>query len=209
MLTTAVATATGLGASLDVADPLLTKFMTGYVLERAKQLDATTHLDVATLIRSKFESGVAPAELNAVILDAVREKFDGYEAWRANRIGRSESAIAYNHANIMGFSQAGVSEVEVVDGTDDEICDAANGSTYTLRESLSDPIGHPNCTRSFVPIIPTEDQGWLHYEMLMLDNDLPGFCAAVSEYIASLEDPCTDRVLEPLEEESVTLEEGL
>jgi hypothetical protein len=136
------------------ADPLLSKFMTGYVGERVVQLNGTTKEGVRDTIRNVFDSGAEIGTLNNQVRDQVRGKFAGYEQWRANRIARSETAIAFNHANVLGFHKMGVKQVEVADGTGDEICAAANGKVWTTQESLANPIAHPNCTRSFIPIVP-------------------------------------------------------
>jgi hypothetical protein len=203
VIVTAQSAASGLSVKINPKDPMLSKFMTTYVMERAKQLDATTKAEIAALIRSKFETGVQAEELKQLIVSAVREKYDGYETWRAARIGRTESAIGYNHANVLGFAQAGVQEVDVVDGTDDEICEEANGQTWTLREALADPIGHPNCTRGLTPIVPdNENESGVGPEefMAMALNDAP-FLAALSEFITSLDDPCEgSRILDAIDD---------
>lgn len=73
---------------------------------------------------------------------------------RAMLISRTESANAYNHGTLLRYSQSGqVSGVEVLDGTNDEICAAANGQTWTLEEAAASPIGHPNCQRVFVAVL--------------------------------------------------------
>lgn len=202
VVTTAQAAAKKAGADLSPNDPLLSRFMTKYVMERSTQLNATTKEAVADVIRGVFESGVDADQLNQLVLDKVREQFDGYEQWRANRIARSETAIGYNHANILGFAQADVEEVEVVDGTDDDICEAANGEVWTLSESLSDPIGHPNCTRSFIPIVPEDDEESRRAprEKFEIDDDLAFICAIASEMIIARDDPHADRVLDAIED---------
>lgn len=201
VIVTSKKAASSLGATIDAADPLLSRFMTRYVAERVKQLNATTKMDVKHVIQRAFAEGTAD-DLGAQVLVEVREKFAGYEAWRAERIARSESAIAYNHANVLGYSQAGVEKVEVIDGTEDDICEAANGQEWTLTEALADPIGHPNCTRSLLPIVPGALGGPGPLELLLaVDDQLPGLCAVIAEYIASLDDPCDDRILDDLEED--------
>lgn len=199
LVTSAERAADLVGGTFNPKDPLLSKFMTNYVSERVVQLNATTKADVKSLLRAAFEGGDTD-KLSEEILGRVREQFDGYEAWRAERIARTETAITYNNANVLGFSQSGVSEVEVIDGTEDEACADANGQTWSLKEALSDPIAHPNCVRAMIPIVPDEESR-REFEQLMLDDDLPYLCAIMAERVASLEDPCTDRVLDPIEGE--------
>jgi hypothetical protein len=139
--------------SFDMDDPFLQEHMTGYIGERITQLSRTSKKDVTRALTSALSSGkdLGIADLRDLITDTVREKFDGYEAWRSLRIARTESAIGYNHGNVLGAAQAGFGEVDVIDGTDDEECDEANGDTWTIDEALDDPIAHPNCVRTFVP----------------------------------------------------------
>ncbi len=200
------AAATAAGGTWNPSDPFLAKFATGYVGERITQLDATTKAEVALALRSALDGagGISIQALNTLVLETVREKFTGYEQYRALRIARSESAIASNHGNIFGFAQAGVSEVDVLDGTNDELCAAASGQRWTLRQSLEEPIAHPNCQRGFSPVLPDLDQharGQM-YELLQLDLDASGVAARsarTAERLGSLEDPM-GRVLDPADE---------
>jgi hypothetical protein len=100
----------------------------------------------------------------------------------------------------LGFSQAGIDEVEVSDGTDDDMCADANGQTWTLREALSEPIAHPNCTRSFIPLVPGDEESRRAVEHLELDDDLAFICAIAAEMIIARDDPHTDRVLDAIED---------
>ena len=183
-------------------DPFLTRFMTGYVGERVKQLGKTSRKDVTEIIRRTFadpEAKKDPHSIANLVLDKVREKYDGYEEWRALRIARSEVGIGANHGSCFGIAQAGGGHVDVFDGTDDEICKEANGQTWTIAEALNDPLGHPNCTRSLAPSKEDERKPE-HYERWAqgIDVDLLAlFCAEAAEEIASREDPhAATRVME-------------
>ena len=145
--------------------------------------------------------GVSIQELNTLVLDTVQEKFKGYEQYRALRVARSESAIASNHGNILGFAQAGVNEVDVLDGTDDDLCAAASGQRWTLRESIENPIAHPNCQRGFSPVLPDLDQQARRqmYELMQVDidaGDVAVRSARAAERITNLADPMA-RALDP------------
>jgi hypothetical protein len=136
-----------------VDDPFVSEFMSDYVGERIVQLNDVTRDRVSTLVRNVFANGgqQTPFELGNKVLDVVREQFDGYSKWRADRIARTEGAILNNIGNILGYKGGGVETVTVEDGDDDEECAAANGQEWTLEEALSDPLAHPNCTRNFEP----------------------------------------------------------
>jgi HK97 family phage portal protein len=75
---------------------------------------------------------------------------------RAETIARSETAMVYNAAANAGYRAAGIEEVIVLDGTGDAPCAEANGSTWTIDRAEENPIGHPNCVRTFVPKVPAE-----------------------------------------------------
>lgn len=79
--------------------------------------------------------------------------FDEATTMRAERIARSETAMIYNAAANAGYEEAGVTHVEVMDGTGDDVCAAAAGSVWTLAYANANPIGHPNCVRAFAPIV--------------------------------------------------------
>lgn len=178
--------------TIDPQDPLLSKFMTNYVLERATQLDRTTKEMLKTTIQGVFDvdgGSSSISELRDLVLETVRERMEGYESWRALRIARSETAIAYNHANILGFVQAGLGTVEVLDGTEDDACADANGEEWTMREALANPIAHPNCQRTFVGGAEDQSRGASERMALMEDDDLAFICAIASEMVVLLDDP--------------------
>lgn len=145
--------ATANGVTFDTDDPFLSKHLTTYIGERVTQLTRTTQKDLTRVLRQAFDAGegLGTADLQELVLSRVRETFDGYEAWRALRIARTEAAIAYNHGNTLGVMQAGFEKVDVVDGTDDPECAAANGAVWTIDRALNNPLGHPNCRRAFFP----------------------------------------------------------
>jgi hypothetical protein len=142
------------GASFNIDDPFVQKSLTGYIGDRIVSLDETTKENVKGMIRSILDEGGASVEnLGDVIGEKVRERFDGFADWRADRIARSETAIAYNYGNTLGYSQAGVTHVQVSDGDGDEACKAANGQVWTIEQALANPIEHPGCERDFSPIL--------------------------------------------------------
>jgi HK97 family phage portal protein len=77
--------------------------------------------------------------------------FDEATAARAETIARTETAYLWNGATIGTYRTAGIGQVYVSDGTGDSACDDANGSVWSLDRADSDPLGHPNCVRSFAP----------------------------------------------------------
>ena len=137
----------------DMKDPFTSKFMTEYIGERIVTLDAFTKQRVSELIRQVLASSesVGVTELAGRVRDQVAETFEGWEHWRAQRIARTETGFAYNHGTVLGHKQSGGSQVDVFDGDKDADCAAANGSVWTVEQALDNPLGHPNCVRSFSP----------------------------------------------------------
>lgn len=65
--------------------------------------------------------------------------------WRARRIARTEASMSYSRGQIASARDADVTKVEVLDGTQDEICAPVNHQIWSLEEAESNPVGHPNC----------------------------------------------------------------
>ncbi len=150
---TGKATAKALETAWKQADPFTSKFMTTYVGDRITQIEGTSKdLVVKTVRRILDEAEGLPApEIGSLIRESVADQFDEFAKYRADRIARTETAIAFNHGTVLGVSQAGGDYVDVFDGEDDEECAAANGQTWTIDQALADPVAHPNCVRAFSP----------------------------------------------------------
>ena len=175
-------------------DPFLSRFATKYIGERIVQLSGTTKDGVIETIRQAFAAneGSDIRSLRNAIVEAVAETVEGYEEWRALRIARTESAIALNHGNALGFAQHGIEQVTIRDGTQDPACATANGQVWPLKRWLADPIAHPNCERSASAVL-AELEAAGAYERFQAEHDvddLAGFCALVSEAISIADDPC-------------------
>lgn len=140
--------------TFDPDDPFVKRTFTDYVGSRIKQLSDTTKEEVSNLIRTVVEENGAESvtELGDLVRDKVRETFEGYADWRADRIARTESANLYNVGTLLAARQMGFTHVEVTDGDEDEACAAANGQVWTLAQALAEPTAHPNCERSFAPV---------------------------------------------------------
>jgi len=150
----------GVSIAFDVDDPFVKKQLTGYVGERIVSLDKTTRTEVSDLVRSIIgKDGGTTQQIGDLIAEKVRDKFTDYADWRADRIARAETAIAYNYGNVLGYRQAGVKKVKVIDNDAadaDEICRKAHGQIWTIEEALANPIGHPGCKRDFEPVLEDE-----------------------------------------------------
>jgi phage portal protein BeeE len=99
----------------------------------------------------KFKSATEAAE--EVEIKGVQGVYDEYTTWQAERIARSEAGVTFNRSSAALMTEAGLSEVDIIDGEDDEPCKAWNGSRKSLAEYEANPLAHPNCTRIGLPVI--------------------------------------------------------
>lgn len=121
---------------------------------RVTNINARTRDAVQAFIVKGLDEGLSPAELadaieEGVLLDNGTGAFDEY---RAELIARTELMDAYNGAALGSYSDAGLSQVEAIDGDGDEECAARDGQVFDIEEA--DAIeDHPNGTLDWVPVI--------------------------------------------------------
>lgn len=95
---------------------------------------------------------------------AIRDHFDGFPQWKADRIARTEAQTAYNVGTIMTARSAGVEQLQAHDASDgedvqtDEECKERHGKIFKVPAALRENEDeHPNGTLYFT-IIPKEDE---------------------------------------------------
>lgn len=145
-------------------DPFVDRWFTNYVGERITQIDETTRDTVRDELQSAYEDAKADSmqdlagRLREVTVDSA-----AFSPARALMIARTETAIAYNTGALLAYRQNDVDQVEVSDGDEDEECAEADGEIWDLDEAMANPTAHPNCRRSFAPVLPeptaTDDGG--------------------------------------------------
>lgn len=139
---------TGLDIDFDVSNPKV-KDTLDKLATRVKGIDDTTRDAIRTRVSQANDQGWSIQELAAAI-----KQDAAFAPARATTIARTESATAYNTGTVLAYRQSGVvSQVQVMDGDDDDDCAAANGQTWDLDEAEANPTQHPNCTRAFAPIV--------------------------------------------------------
>ena len=72
---------------------------------------------------------------------------------RSKTIARTEVATAQNTGTAGRYKAAGVTEVIIQDGDDDELCAPYAGTRQPIDWALDNPIAHPNCTRAYSAVI--------------------------------------------------------
>jgi len=140
----------GVDATFDLANDYVQTVL-GSLAKNIKGVADTTKQDVRDLVSRQASEGWSVEEL----AKQIRAKGEIASRSRALTIARSETGTAYNLGSVAAYRVGGVTHVDVLDGEDDPICAAANGARWTLEEAAANPLGHPNCTRSFAPVVET------------------------------------------------------
>lgn len=112
----------------------------------------TTRDEIRGILVNAAEAGLGPEAIGRQI----RQRGIVASVTRARTIARTETGHAYNRSAVEAYRAGGVTHVRVMDGDEDEPCASANGSIWTVGEAQANPLGHPNCTRAFAPIIEVD-----------------------------------------------------
>jgi hypothetical protein len=118
--------------------------------ERIAGINQTTRDAIAALIAEGFEQGLGPEE----VADSI-EAATAFNEARAELVARTESMFAYNEAALSSYREFGVTEVEALDGDQDEECAERNGQTFSVDEAFG-IADHPNGTLDWAPVIKAE-----------------------------------------------------
>lgn len=108
-----------------------------------------TSLDRLTdVVKQSQIDGLAPRDLSDRIEETGLLGED-----RIGVIARTNLVKARNRGNAAAWAHAGVTEVDIVDGTqNDEACRLANGERWPLSKFVAQPLEHPNCRRLAIPV---------------------------------------------------------
>jgi hypothetical protein len=142
------AAADGVDVAFDLANPYVQQTL-GALAKQIRGVAETTRDEIRALVGQQAAEGWSMEELQKQI----RAKGATASRSRALTIARTETGTAYNQGAIAAYKAGGITHVTVLDGDDDEPCASANGATWTLAEAEANPLGHPNCTRAFSPIV--------------------------------------------------------
>ncbi len=113
---------------------------------RITKINDTTRDAVLGVLTTSIEQG-------ATIQDAIDalEAETSFDEARAGVIARTELMDAYNGAALGAYGDAGVTQVQAIDGDGDEECAARDGQTFDIDEA--DGIeDHPNGTLDWLPL---------------------------------------------------------
>lgn len=148
LIESAFGDAADLGVAFDLDNPFVQTVL-GNLAKNIKGVAETTKDEIQRLVGMAADEGWSVEQL----AKAIREKGEIASRGRALTISRTETGNAYNLGSVAAYRTAGITHVDVLDGDDDEPCASANGSRWTLEEAEANPLGHPNCTRAFSPVV--------------------------------------------------------
>ena len=140
--------AESLGASFSLENVHVQRVL-GRLARQVRSVSSTTKDEIQRLVGLQAAEGWSIEELAA----AIEQLAETRSKTRALTIARTETGTAYNLASLAAYRDAGITHVTVLDGDEDEPCRSANGSRWTIEEAEANPLGHPNCSRAFVPIV--------------------------------------------------------
>ena len=121
---------------------------------RIVAINQRTRDAVKAFIAQALAEGLSPAETAdrieaGVLLDNGAQAFDEL---RAETIARTELMDAYNAAALGTYKDVGLSEVQAIDGDQDEECADRDGRIFSIADAY-DIQDHPNGTLDWVPVI--------------------------------------------------------
>lgn len=129
--------------------------------KRATQMNDFTRQRINTALQTGVDRGYS---LRSIADGVKKDNFNGLrnivrgiptnpdQLKRARVIARTEIRWAQNQTTALRYRAAGVSEVVIRDGDEDDECAAVDGTTQTIEWYESNPLQHPNCTRGATPV---------------------------------------------------------
>jgi hypothetical protein len=151
---------TGKAGQLGAASPRAVKKMLDKGAARVTAINATTRDELVAIVADGIGQGLSMTQL----ADAIEAGSDltpligrsgaliGNLDYRAEMIARTETGTAYNQAALESYRDANIEMIQVLDGDEDDICAPWADVTVPIDEAPDD-LGHPNCTRDFLPVI--------------------------------------------------------
>lgn len=119
-----------------------------------KLIDTTTQDELIDFVAKRIVEGKGAPE----IAREIREHYESFPEWKANRVARAEVRDAHNIATVTAAKKSGVRYMQAHDalmGPTDEDCELRDGKLFTPTEALKEAKAesvHPNCTLYFTPV---------------------------------------------------------
>lgn len=127
-------------------------FLNKQIGRLVKSVSGTTKKNLRSFLVNAIMDGQSVTQ----IADGIREHFDEFPNYRADRIARSETRDAFNAGTLIAAKDNGLKYVRAKDaqkGPTDEYCEQRDGKLFTIREAWKEiDKTHPNDTLELRPI---------------------------------------------------------
>jgi HK97 family phage portal protein len=154
-----VADQLGIDLAWDLANPNVRRVMND-LAQRVTGISETTQADVQQTVADALDEGVTMQELADRLTGLFEETYQS----RAMTVARTESQVAYNRANVLGYQESGqIAYVELLDNPnhgdyagdgDGLTCAQRDGMVVPLEEAQTHIEGtHPNCILGVGPVL--------------------------------------------------------
>jgi SPP1 gp7 family putative phage head morphogenesis protein len=115
-------------------------------LTLVKGVEETVRKELRSFLADEIRAGHS----NEEIANNVRLHFADFPSWKADRLARTETMLAYNYATLFAGRAAGVKKVQAIDaqkGPTDEDCEVRNGQIFDIDSAFGENLReHPNGT---------------------------------------------------------------
>lgn len=196
-------------AKWDVESPKVVEWSRQHAGELVTTAGETTKRELRRFITAKLAE---PGWDWKQIAGEIREKFPRkWPGWKADRVARTETMLAYNTASLLAYEQNGVTHVRAHDAAiperSDQDCIDRDGKIFTLTEAWNEQRKeHPNGTLSWSPLpllTPTDihfsehddleykgqpvrayydrETNGINFDSGITDEEMVGFLTALSE----------------------------
>jgi SPP1 gp7 family putative phage head morphogenesis protein len=111
-----------------------------------KGVTETTRNELRRFLAKEIRAG----RTNDEIAQNIRDHFSTFPTWKADRLARTETMLAYNFATLFAGQAAGVTRVQALDGLrgpTEEDCENRNGKIFDISDAFGENLKeHPNGT---------------------------------------------------------------
>lgn len=154
-----VASQLGINLAWDLSNPNVRRVMNDLAL-RVTGISETTRSDVQQVVAEALDEGVTINELSDRLSGLFEETYHG----RATTVARTESQVAYNRANVLGYQESGqIAYAELLDNANHGDYEGdGDGLTCAQRDGMIVPLEqaqlhiegtHPNCILAMAPVL--------------------------------------------------------
>lgn len=134
-----------------VSDPVTARdedaasWLDDHAAELVTSVNDTVRQELSDFLAKEVRAGTSVDDLASKI----KSEFSQWPTWKADMIARTETAGAYNYATLRAGKSAGIKQVQIIDGTDDQPCRERNGKIVSIDDAFEEQLAHPRCTVAF------------------------------------------------------------